>query len=133
MVPLNDATLLAYIEEALPAEQMSELEKRLRHDASIRDRLLQLVAQRDHGVHSIGDIWRRHRLSCPTREEIGSYILGAMNEDRKDYIRFHIEEIGCRFCKSNWEDLSESHHQEAVRARRRKYFQSSVGRIKAEG
>jgi hypothetical protein len=133
MLPISDSTLLAYIEEALPVEQMTSIEDSLRSDESLRSRLSTLVSQRDNGVHSIGDIWRRHRLSCPTREEIGSYLLGAMTDEQSSYIKFHLDEIGCRYCQSNLDDLSEGHHQEAVKARRKKFFQSSVGRLKAEG
>lgn len=133
MLMINDTQLLAYIEEALPVEQMTMIEDQLRVNSELRTRLALLVAQRDNGVHAIGDIWRRHRLSCPSREEIGSYLLGAMTDDQAGYIKFHIEEIGCRYCQSNFEDLTSSHHREAVTARRKRYFQSSVGRLKAEG
>lgn len=130
---ITDPMLLAYIEESLPSEAMSRIEIALRTDDSLRQRLTQLIGQRDSGVHSVGDIWRRHRLSCPTREELGSYLLGAMMDDQADYIKFHMEQVGCRYCQSNLEDLSESHHRDAVTARRKKYFQSSVGRLRPEG
>jgi hypothetical protein len=132
MQSVSDATLLAYIEESLPLEQMTKLESDLRSDQDLRQRLALLVSQRDNGVHSIGDIWRRHRISCPTREELGSYLLGAMTDEKRDYIKFHIQNIGCRYCQSNLTDLSAHQHEEAATARRRKYFQSSVGRLKAE-
>lgn len=135
---MNDATLLAFLDEALPMEQMAEVERVLRLDDSLRARLNELVADRDNGVHSIGEIWKRNRLSCPDREELGSYLLGAMSDERIDYIQFHLNVIQCRFCQSNLEDLSASHQQGtatdgAATARRRKFFQSSVGRLKAEG
>ena len=133
MHTISDATLLAYIEESLPLEQMTHLEVMLRQNGDLQSRLRELIAKRESGVHSIGDIWRRHRISCPTREELGSYLLGAMTDDKRDFIKFHIEEIGCRYCQSNLSDLSESQHKEAVSARRKKYFQSSVGRLKTEG
>lgn len=130
---ISDSVLLAYIEESLPAEAMAKIETTLRSDEMLRKRLTAVIAQRDNGVHTVGDIWRRHRLSCPTREELGSYLLGAMMDDQSDYIKFHLEQIGCRFCQSNFEDLSASHHRDAVIARRKKYFQSSVGRLRPEG
>lgn len=135
---MNDATLLAYLEEKLPIEKLAEIEKQLRQNELLRARLQELVADQDNGVHSIGDIWKRRRLSCPSREELGSFLLGAMSEGRQDYIRFHLETIGCRICQSNFEDLSASQQHgettvEAATARRRKFFQSSVGRLKAEG
>ena len=129
----NDSTLLAYIEESLPAEVMARLESELRTDETLRQQLSQVIAKRDSGVHTIGDIWRRHRLSCPSREDLGSYLLGAMMDDQADYIKFHLDKVGCRYCQSNLDDLSVSHHRDAVIARRKKYFQSSVGRLRPEG
>ncbi len=130
---ITDQMLLAYMEESLPSETMASIETELRTDDSLRNRLAQLIGRRDSGVHTVGDIWRRHRLTCPSRELLGSYLLGAMMDEQADYIRFHLEQIGCRFCQSNLEDLSASHHRDAVTARRKKYFQSSVGRLRPEG
>jgi hypothetical protein len=131
---ITDPVLLAYLEESLASEVMAKIEEALRNDAALRERLANLIAKRESGVHSVGDIWRRNRLSCPTREELGSYLLGAMMDDAADYIRFHLERIGCRYCLANLEDLKNS--QEAtqpvasVRERRNRLFQSSVGRIR---
>ena len=130
---INDTTLLAYIEESLPSEAMARIETALRSDETLRHRLGQVIARRDNGVHTVGDIWRRHRLSCPSREDLGSYLLGAMMDEQSDSIKIHLEKIGCRYCQSNLDDLSESHHRDAVVARRKKYFQSSVGRLRPEG
>jgi hypothetical protein len=129
---ITDPMLLAYMEESLPSEMMTQIESALRTDAKLRDRLSHLISQRDSGVHTVGDIWRRNRISCPTREQLGSYLLGAMMDDQAEYIKFHLEQIGCRYCQSNLEDLSASHHRDAVVARRQKYFQSSVGRLRSE-
>jgi len=133
MGKFNDTTLLAYIEESLPSDLMASIEVALRSDETLRQQLAQVIGQRDSGVHTVGDIWRRHRLSCPSREDLGSYLLGAMMDDQADYIKFHLEKIGCRYCQSNLDDLSESQQRDAVVARRKKYFQSSVGRLRPEG
>ena len=133
MQMINDSTLLAYIEESLPADVMARIETALRSDDALRKQLGLVISRRDSGVHTVGDIWRRHRLSCPSREDLGSYLLGAMMDDQADYIKFHLEQIGCRYCQSNLDDLSGSHHRDAVVARRKKYFQSSVGRLRPEG
>ena len=133
MEMFNDTTLLAYIEESLPSDLMASIEAALRSDEALRQQLAHVIGRRDSGVHTVGDIWRRHRLSCPSREDLGSYLLGAMMDDQTDYIKFHLERIGCRYCQSNLDDLSESQHRDAVVARRKKYFQSSVGRLRPEG
>ncbi len=80
-------------------------------------------------MHSLGEIWRRHRISCPTRGQLGGYLLGTLPHDFAAYIQFHIELAGCRFCQANLSDLKaqQGEADEAVQSRRRKYFQSSAG------
>jgi hypothetical protein len=131
---ITDPILLAYLEESLSSEVMSKIENELRQDTSLRNRLSDLIAQRESGVHSIGDIWRRNRLSCPSREELGSYLLGAMMDDAASYVKFHLEQIGCRYCQANLEDLKAANESQGPnvtsRQRRERFFQSSVGRVR---
>jgi hypothetical protein len=121
--------LQAYLDESLSAPQMASIEQALREDQELRDRLVGVAATREAGVHGLGEIWRRHRLSCPTRQQLGSYLLGAIDAEQKEYIRFHIEVVECRFCQANLEDLKQqsSESQVSVDSRRRKYFQTSAG------
>jgi hypothetical protein len=131
----SNAELEAYLEEALAAEQMAAVEDALRHDEALQQRLVAINGQRDAGLHSVGEIWRRHRLSCPTREQLGSYLLGVLLKDPADYVKFHVEEIGCRYCSASIEDLRS---QEAVDGgvtsqRRQRYFQSSAGYLRRHG
>ena len=74
-------------------------------------------------------IWRRNRISCPTREQLGSYLLGVLDDEQMDYIRFHLETVGCRLCHANLKDLErrQAESNESVVVRRRKYFDSSAG------
>lgn len=129
---LSDSELEAFLEEALPAEMMSAIEQALRNDDALRQRLVKLIQLRDQGAHTVGAIWRRHRLSCPTREQLGSYLLGAIEDDVHDYIRFHLETIGCRYCTASLEDLQRKQRESAsdTTKRRRKYFESSAGHFR---
>ena len=124
----SDAELEAYIDEALPAERMTAIEEASRADRGLIDRLAAINGRRDAGVHSLGEIWRCNRLTCPTREQLGSFLLGVVADDAAAYFRFHLEAIGCRYCQANLADLR-SQHGEAATAdhRRRKFFQSSAG------
>jgi hypothetical protein len=126
---VTDADLAAYLDEALPADQMARMEERLRDDKRLLARLTSLLGRRDAGVHSLGEIWRRERLSCPDREQLGSYLLGALGDDMLDYVEFHLREVGCRLCQANLHDLEsrQAEAAETVGQRRRKYFQSSAG------
>jgi anti-sigma factor RsiW len=127
-----NSELEAYLDEALPVAQMTRLEQTLRGNADLRARLAELVARRDAGVHSLGAIWRRHRLSCPARDQLGSYLLGAMEPAESAYVAFHLETIGCRYCQANLEDLKARQQAEdrQLADRRRRYFQSSAGLLR---
>jgi hypothetical protein len=126
--------LEAYLDEALPAEEMARLEKALRDDPALLHRLTAVHSRRNSGIHSLGEIWRRHRVSCPTRQQLGSYLLKALPDDLADYVAFHVEVVGCRFCRANLGDLEAqlAEDQKAVQTRRRKYFQSSAGYLRRE-
>lgn len=129
--PVAQSDLEAYLDEALPAAEMARLEQALRADRRLLEQLAELVARRDAGVHSLGAIWRRNRLSCLTREQLGDYLLGAAEPAESDYIRFHLDVIGCRYCQANLADLQsrrgETHEGEQ---RRRRFFQSSAGYLR---
>jgi hypothetical protein len=127
----TDAELAAYLEEGLAAEAMVRIEERLRSDDGFRRRLAQLMSQREVASHSVGDLWRTGRLSCPSRQELGSYLLGGLEEDLGQYIHFHLDTVGCRVCRANLDDLRSSKSDNpATESRRRKFFESSVGRIR---
>lgn len=128
MSHFTDAELAAFLDEALPASRCSELEHALRSNGELRNRLMEVRGRESAGLHTIGAIWRRARLSCPTRAELGQYVLGTLTDDASDYIRFHLEAIGCRYCQANLADLQAASRQDEVPAhRRRRYFQTSAG------
>lgn len=125
----SEAELEAYLDEGLAPDEMAQVETALRSSKALTRRLAAINGRRDAGLHSLGEIWRRHRVSCPSREQLGSYLLGAVNQDVANYIDFHLTTIGCRFCRAGLEDLRLRHEesQEMVAVRRRKYFDSSAG------
>ncbi|MCI0493207.1 MAG: hypothetical protein L0Z07_09750 [Planctomycetes bacterium] len=128
----SDAELAAFLDESLPVQQMAAIEHALRESNAMQQRLAAINGRRDAGVHSLGEIWRRHRLSCPTREQLGSYLLGVLPCDMGDYVRFHLETIQCRYCEANVEDLTlrQSSQDAASTTRRQRYFQSSAGYLR---
>lgn len=128
---ITDIKLQRFLDEALPAEEMSQLEQLLRSDRSLQLRVREIIGQREAGLHSLGEIWRRNRHSCPTREQLGGFLLRALPESQVQYIQFHIDTIGCRVCKANLEDLKRqrTEDRQARTTRQSRYFQSSVGYI----
>jgi anti-sigma factor RsiW len=126
----SNAELEAYLDESLSVARMTAIEGALRHDAELTERLAAINGRRDAGVHSLGEIWRRRRLSCPSREQLGSYLLGVLADDETDYVKFHLDTVGCRYCAANVHDLQSqqsSADANQVEKRRHRYFQSSAG------
>jgi hypothetical protein len=129
----SNAELESYLDETLSIERMVAIEEALRHDEELSQRLAAVNGRRDAGVHSLGEIWRRRRLSCPTREQLGGYLLGVLADDAADYVRFHLETVACRYCAANAADLRSQQaaaESDQVERRRHRYFQSSAGYLR---
>jgi hypothetical protein len=129
--PYSDDDLLAYLDEMLPADRMSAIETQLRADEALRLRVAAVARRRDQGVHSVGEIWRRMRLSCPTRNQLGSFLLGTLEPALTEYIEFHLRSVGCRLCAANLDDLERSMKTTPETTdRRRRFFESSAGHLR---
>jgi hypothetical protein len=119
----------AYLDDGLNETETARVEKALRESEPLRRRLRLIMQERDRGEHSISAVWRRERLSCPSREQLGSYLLQTLEDGRQDYITFHLQTIGCAFCLANLADLKalqqETGHK--TQERRRRIFASSAG------
>ncbi|MEN6578508.1 MAG: sigma-70 family RNA polymerase sigma factor [Phycisphaerales bacterium] len=73
------------------------------------------------------DLWEYYRFSCPKRNTIGAFMLGTLEPDWHKYIEFHLNTLGCRFCRANLDDLqsqSQETQQEAFQAR---IMESTIG------
>ena len=134
MPRLTQSDLQAYLDEALAPAEMAAIEVELRTKPELLKQLAAINGRRDAGVHSVGEIWRRRRLSCPTREQLGSHLLGAIDQQHSQYLDFHLQTIGCRYCQANLEDLRRQQQEtaETVKTRRTKYFQSTAGHLRGK-
>ena len=132
MNPVSDADLINFADEALSPTEMVRVETALRESVELRRRLAGLVQARDRGWHSVGAIWRGHRLSCPTRSQLGSFLLDALDPQWQAYIGFHTELVGCRICLASLADLRarQEEPETTTRERRHRLFQSSVNHLK---
>ncbi len=130
---ITPEVLHGYLDDALGDEETAHVEKELRSSEPLRRQLKAIMQERDRGEHSIGAIWRRQRLSCPTREELGSFLLQVLDRDLQEYIAFHLKTVGCPFCQANLTDLQSLQQEPAPKAheRRRRYFESSAGYLHA--
>ncbi|MDA0285537.1 MAG: hypothetical protein O3B86_19510 [Planctomycetota bacterium] len=126
----SDDELLAFLDEQLPIERASSLENSLRESSDMQQRLAALIRRRDQGGHTVGEIWRRNRLSCPTRATLGSHLLNVLDETFSQYVEFHLKTIGCRICHAVIEEMKSSRQIPTVtNERRKRYFESSAGML----
>ena len=135
--PLIDAAeLREYLAEALPPEGMARVEKALRDSAELRAVLELLRGDGgEGGLHSLGAIWRRNRLSCPPRQQWGSYLLDALDPEYSEYLTFHLDVIECPFCLANVADLRDRANidEPGPSPRQARYFHSSRHLLSNDG
>ena len=133
---IDDETLRAYLADSLPPEHLARVEKALRDSAELRARLEDVRQNRsDPGLHTLGAIWRRGRLTCPKRQQLGSYLLDALDPDLAAYLTFHLDVIECPFCQANLADLKAKTAQPSTAAqhRRNRILKSSQHLLGDEG
>jgi hypothetical protein len=133
MANITREQLHSYLDDSLSDSETAQVEQALRQSDGLRRQLRVVMQERDRGEHSIGAIWRRRRLTCPSREELGSYLLQVLDPDQQDYIDFHLHTVACSFCLANLADLQALQKEPApkVRERRRRFFESSAGLLQA--
>lgn len=127
---IDEATLRSYLVDALPPEISARVEKALRDSADLRARLEDVRQNRTDGqLHTLGAIWHRSRLTCPSRQQLGSLLLDALDPELASYLTFHIEVIECPFCQANLADLRTQSQTtstaQASKTRQRRILQSS--------
>jgi hypothetical protein len=127
-------TLAAYLDDTLSDSETAHVEQALRQNETLRRQLRGLIQERDRGEHSVGAVWRRNRLSCPSREQLGNFLLGVLESGPHDYVEFHLRTIGCAFCHANLSDLQAQQEDDTpkVQERRQRVFNSSAGLLKGK-
>ena len=133
---IDDETLRSYLADALPPGDLARVEKALRESADLRSRLEEVRQNRaDTNIHTLGAIWRRGRLTCPTRQQLGSYLLDVLEPALGEYLKFHIEVVECAYCQANIADLKAkaSQPQAVVASRHNRILRSSQHLLGDEG
>jgi hypothetical protein len=128
--PIDESVLRDYLADALGPEDSARVEKALRDSAELRARLEDVRHDRqDTQLHTLGAIWHRARLTCPGRQQLGSFLLDALDPELAGYIQFHIDVVECPFCQANLEDLKAqsqaSTAAKASKSRQHRILQSS--------
>ncbi|MEX2543545.1 MAG: sigma-70 family RNA polymerase sigma factor [Phycisphaeraceae bacterium] len=50
-------------------------------------------------------LWQEQRPTCPKRSTLGHHLLGTLDPAWSRYVRFHLETLGCAFCRASLDDL----------------------------
>lgn len=75
----------------------------------------------------LSTLWAERRLSCPKRSTIGAYLLQTLDGPWQDYVSFHLETQGCRFCRANFDDLQQQTADAPTADFRDRVMQSTLG------
>jgi RNA polymerase sigma factor (sigma-70 family) len=74
------------------------------------------------------EVWETQRLSCPKRSTIGAFLLGTLEPAWHEYVDFHLNRLGCHFCRANIEDLQwTTAAADSDSSFRRRIMESTVG------
>ena len=104
-MPIGPGVIRDFLREALPADRMAAIERAARSDPAV---MALIAAERDgmnRGDHSLGSIWQENQISCPSREQLGGFLIGAGEPDYHEYVTFHLTVIECAICQANLDDL----------------------------
>lgn len=129
MAEITREMIQDYLHDALPASTAASVEKAIRDQPALQALVHQIRHEVDRGEHSVGAIWRRERLSCPTREQLAGFLQEILDPAHAGYVEFHLKVISCPYCQANYDDLSRLQAEGAeVRTKRRKrILDSSAG------
>jgi RNA polymerase sigma factor (sigma-70 family) len=83
----------------------------------------------DAGDSILTRVWEELRPTCPKRSTLGRMLLRTLDAPWRDYVEFHVNQLGCRFCQANLEDLRRE-SAATPSTMREKIFQSTVGFLK---
>lgn len=128
----TDAELEAYLDESLDPVRAAEVEQGLREDRELLRRLSRINGRRDAGIHTLGEIWRRHQIGVPTLEMMRNHLMGVLASEQSEYIEFRIKELKCPFTIAMLNDLKlqQTENEELSKTRREKFFKTSAGLLR---
>jgi RNA polymerase sigma factor (sigma-70 family) len=88
----------------------------------------------DEGLDSmLTEVWESQRLSCPKRSTIGAYVLETLDTDWRDYVRFHLDTLGCQFCRANLDDIRTQTQADESKRIQERIMESTVGFLRKPG
>jgi RNA polymerase sigma factor (sigma-70 family) len=81
---------------------------------------------------ALTEVWEQWRFTCPKRSTLGRFLLGTLEAPWMDYLQFHVNRLGCRFCRANVEDLQKETDAQREKTHQR-IFESTIGFFRPAG
>ena len=126
---LRDETAVAGIKfRAL--KRLRELAARVGLEPELRESLADRAEEGGTGIE-VGRLWRASHASCPARHWLARSLAGTLEPGPESFLRFHLDEMECAWCRANFDDLAASEDEltpllEKVRASTARYLRSRV-------
>jgi RNA polymerase sigma factor (sigma-70 family) len=76
---------------------------------------------------SLNQVWENQRPSCPKRTTLGKFSLELLPDDWTDFVHFHVNLLGCSYCRANLEELEDESGTTESRQFSQQLFQSTIG------
>lgn len=130
MHEITREVLRDYLNDSLPDAELAAVEKAVRERPEVARLLEQLRGETDRSDHSVGSVWRQIHVSCPSRDQLGTYLMQALDQELLDYIDFHLGTVGCAYCQANLDDLKRVQAEASgpkATTRRKRIAKSSAG------
>jgi len=131
---LRDETSVAGIKfRAL--KRVRELAAESDPDGALSAMLAEALDSGEGDVHfDVGELWKRARVSCPSRHWLARLVAGTLPEGPSTFVRFHLDEMHCEWCLANRDDLERSGRDaemqpllETLQASTLRYLHSRMG------
>src|SRR4029079_4412978 len=93
----------------------------------------ELSAESESTDSLLTEVWEQWRFTCPKRSTIGKFLLGTLQDPCTGYVDFHVNRLGCRFCRANIEDLQKASDEADAKRTQQKIFESTIGFFRPGG
>ena len=101
----------AYIDGALSPEEADAFTSMAYGDSELRGKIRTVQTEFDYHNHTVGSLWRRNQLTCPSDQEIVDYQRGELAiiyPKIADHLQFHLNSIRCIYCISTAAEWKQS-------------------------
>src|SRR5262249_54570978 len=101
---------------------IKDLRERLMRDSAVQE-------SSEPADSLLTHVWQQNGFTCRNRRTIGGSLLGTLEGTWKEYVDFHVNKLGCKFCRANVDDIQKATEAEQKKVQQR-IFDSTIGFFK---